>query len=51
MLKDVFEKYSKNNFFLVAVCYKKEDAEKLLAENEKRIMKEHHEIWYVFEKK
>lgn len=49
MLKEVFEKYSKDGFFLVAVCYKKEDAEKLI--NSKRIMKEHHEVWYVFEKK
>lgn len=49
MLKDVFDKYSKDNFFLVAVCYKKEDAEKL--KNEKRIIKEHHEIWYVFERR
>ena len=48
MLKDVFEKYSKDGYFLIAVCYKKEDAQLLLI-NSKRIMKEHHEIYYVFE--
>lgn len=49
MLKDVFEKYSKDNFFLVAVCYFKEDAEKLV--NNVRILKEHHGMFYIFEKR
>ena len=49
MLKDVFKKYSKDGFFLVAVCYKKEDAEKLV--NGNRIIKEHHGMFYIFEKR